>query len=133
MSGFLFDTSALIWSLLGDPRFDESRRERLSSGERYVSQACGIEIAIKLSIGRLTLPAPFASDFAAAFESGANDLSADILAITLGDIGRLSRLPLFHRDPFDRLVIAQALNRGLTVITGDRAFEAYPSLEVMRI
>ena len=72
-------------------------------------------------------------DFSSAFNQIVSDLSADLLPIDLKHIDRLSRLPLFHRDPFDRLIIAQALEHDLTVMTRDRAFAAYPGLSLVQI
>jgi PIN domain nuclease of toxin-antitoxin system len=63
----------------------------------------------------------------------ASEFSADILPIRLNHIDRLSRLPLLHRDPFDRLIIAQSLEDDLTVMTRDRAFAEYPGLRMVQI
>ncbi len=133
MNGFLFDTSAFIWSLLDDPRMNEDVRSRLRGAPRHVSQVCAIEIAIKLSARKLGIPSSFGRDFAEAFRSACKDLEADLLRIDLIDIERLSRLPFIHRDPFDRIIICQALSNGLTVVTGDRAFAAYAGLDVLEI
>jgi prevent-host-death family protein len=73
-------------------------------------------------------PPVFQTDFSRAFAGVADDLGADTLPIELKHIDRLSRLPLFHRDPFDRLIIAQSLEDDLTIMTRDRAFSAYPGL-----
>ena len=100
---------------------------------RFVTEVSGIEIAIKQSIGKLRLPPPFQTSFAYAFTEAADALSADVLPIKLSHIEVLSYLPLHHRDPFDRLIIAQALAERLTVVTSDRAFALYPGLDVYEI
>ena len=133
MSGLLLDTNVFVWSYIGHPRVDFALRERLRSEERFVSQVCGIEIAIKISLGRMSLSATGDENFTRAFLAGCRDLEADVLDIGYADLDRLSRLPLVHRDPFDRLIICQALSRGLTVVTGDRAFKAYAGLDVLEI
>ena len=83
----------------------------------FVSIAAMWEIAIKLSLGKLTLPdsVPAALDI----------IGAASLTITPAHIVRVQGLPLHHRDPFDRMMIAQALEDGLTIVTRDRAFGAY--------
>ncbi len=108
-------------------------QSQLRGAPRYISQVCSIEVAIKLSNRRLDLPSTFGRNFAGAFSSACRDLEADILPIELIDIERLSRLPFIHRDPFDRIIICQALSNGLTVVTGDRAFKAYAGLDVLEI
>ena len=83
--------------------------------------------------GKLPLPPAFETDFSRAFAGVVTDLSADILSIELKHIDRLSRLPPFHRDPFDRLIIAQSMEENLTVMTRDRAFAAYPGLQLATV
>ena len=133
MTGLLLDTNVFIWAYMGHPRVTPAVREKLRLEERFVSQVCGIEIAIKMSIGQLQLSSGADAGFTPAFLAGCRDLEADVLNLEFGDLDRLSRLPLVHRDPSDRLIIAQALNRGLTVVTGDRAFKAYAGLDVLEI
>jgi PIN domain nuclease of toxin-antitoxin system len=90
-------------------------------------------LAIKHGLGKLDLPPTFRTDFARAFRAVAEDLEADILQIELRHIDRLSRLPLIHRDPFDRLLICQSLEDDLTLVTRDRVFAAYPGLSLSQI
>ena len=90
-------------------------------------------MAIKFSLGKLPLPQTFQTDFSRAFAGIVADLSAEILPVELKHIDRLSRLPLFHRDPFDRLIIAQSLEDDLTIMTCDRAFSAYPGLQLVTV
>jgi PIN domain nuclease of toxin-antitoxin system len=127
------DSNTFIWSLFGHPRITAKVQNELRASKNFVSQVTAIEIAIKMSIGRFDLPSVFGRDFSSAFHSGCRDLDADVLNLEHEDIDRLSRLPLVHRDPFDRLIICQALSRGLTVVTGDRAFKAYAGLDVLEI
>ena len=133
MTGFLLDTNALLIFAFEPGRTSQAHRDAFDDGDRYVSQVCAIEIAVKFSVGKLDLPPPFQTDFTRAFKDMAGRLSADILPIDLRHIDRLSRLPLFHRDPFDRLIIAQTLEDDLTVMTRDRAFSAYPGLQLVTV
>ena len=75
------------------------------------------EIAIKLSLGKLSLPD--------SVPAALNTIGASPLDITPRHIVRVQGLTLHHRDPFDRMMIAQALEEGLTIVTRDRAFRAY--------
>jgi PIN domain nuclease of toxin-antitoxin system len=133
VSGILLDTNVLLLFALQADKVSAAHRTLFASQDRYISQICGIELAIKQSIGKLALPPPFQTDFTLAFLEMASLLSAEILPVELKHIDRLSRLPLFHRDPFDRLIIAQSLEDDLTVMTRDRAFSAYPGLQLVTV
>lgn len=80
------------------------------------------EIVIKLGTGKLTLDRPLAEIWAESMP--ANDFT--ILNVTSEHVLLLERLPHHHRDPFDRLLIAQAIAEGLDLVSADSAFEAYP-------
>ncbi|MGH6992355.1 MAG: type II toxin-antitoxin system VapC family toxin, partial [Caulobacteraceae bacterium] len=129
----LLDTSALLLAVLESPRFSSSARRATSQGDRFISQVAAIEIAIKTSIGRLALPEPFEVDFASAFLLAVRSLEATILTIETEDVSRLARLPVHHRDPFDRLMIAQAIGADLTLVTSDRTLARYEGLKVLEI
>ena len=114
----LLDTNALLWLLAGDPRLGaQARHEVEAAAELVVSAASLWEIAIKVSIGKLAalpgLPAVLA-------EAGVRRLG-----IEDEHLRRLESLPWHHRDPFDRLLIAQAQAEALTVLTADPAFGDY--------
>ena len=114
----LLDTNALLWLVAGDPRFGaQARQDVESAAELVVSAASLWEIAIKVSIGKLAalpgLPAVLA-------EAGVRRLG-----IEDEHLRRLESLPWHHRDPFDRLLIAQAQAEALTVLTADPAFGDY--------
>jgi PIN domain nuclease of toxin-antitoxin system len=133
LTDFLIDTNALLFLGFRSDQVSEASLLRLRDGRRFVSQVCGIELAIKQTIGKLRLPTPFQTGFALAFAEVVRQISATTLMLDMGHIDRLSLLPLHHRDPFDRLIISQAINEGLTVVTRDKAFEAYLGLDIMRI
>jgi len=133
VTGLLLDTNALLLFAFESGRTSQPHRDAFAGADRYISQVCAIEIAIKFGLGKLNLPVPFQTDFTRAFTQMVAELSADVLPIELRHIDRLSRLPLLHRDPFDRLIIAQSLEDNLTVMTRDRAFAAYPGLSLVQI
>jgi len=86
----------------------------------YVSAASTWEIAIKAALGKIrtNLPALAAAVHATGF---------DELAVSIPHTLRLQALPPHHRDPFDRILVAQALEEGLTIVTHDPAFASYPA------
>lgn len=133
MTGFLLDTNVVLFLTFEPGKVTSAHRDSLAARDRYVSQISAIEIAIKFGLGKLGLPPAFRTDFANAFVRMVDSLSADILPIDLKHIDRLSRLPLVHRDPFDRLIIAQSLENDLTIMTRDRAFADYPGLSLVQI
>ncbi|MGH6956509.1 MAG: type II toxin-antitoxin system VapC family toxin [Caulobacteraceae bacterium] len=129
----MLDTNALLLMALEDVAVAAGGLETFASGRRYISHVCAIEIAIKHSAGKLPLPPPFQTDFRHAFGEMVQELGAHALPIELSHVAALAHLPLHHRDPFDRLIIAQALCEDLTVVTRDRAFALYPGLNVHKI
>lgn len=114
----LLDTNALLWVVAGDRRLGaQARADVESAAGLVVSVATLWEIAIKVSLGKLgALPTlPTVLERAAVQRLGIED----------AHLVRLQELPWEHRDPFDRLLIAQALAEGLTVLTADPAFAGY--------
>jgi PIN domain nuclease of toxin-antitoxin system len=119
----LLDTHVLLWALAEPDRLSDSARRALEGGEHelVVSAASVWEIAIKQSLGKLELPGPVDSWLLDAVE----ELDATWLAIEPADAAAVARLPDHHRDPFDRMLVAQA-QRGFTLVTHDRRLSAYP-------
>ena len=115
----LLDTHALLWWLEDSPELSADARERIADGsnEVAVSAASAWEMAIKQAAGRLRVP----DDLGDALE--ASHLMP--LPITLEHAFRAGSLPPHHQDPFDRMLIAQALIEGLTIVTRDARFEPY--------
>ena len=120
----LLDTSSYLWFVTDDGRLKQNSRELIedSDSEVFLSLASIWEMAIKSSLGRgLELPRPFP-------EFIDDEIDKDrfrILNITVLHIKRVSDLPPVHRDPFDRLLVAQSLADGLPIISSDRAFDMY--------
>lgn len=119
----LLDTHALLWFCEGNSALSANARAAMESGdnERWVSHATAWEVAIKASLGKISLHVPYQDLFPAVLEAnGWRALPADFRHYQ-----KLLELPPRHRDPFDRLLIAQAQTEGLTLVTCDPAFPAY--------
>jgi PIN domain nuclease of toxin-antitoxin system len=114
----LLDTHAAIWWQRQDRRLGHEARRAIATADLvWVSAATGIEVAIKVSQGQLRLAEPFRIMIAS------DDFTE--LPMNLRHAEELERLPRHHGDPFDRVLIAQARVEGATIVTHDRAFEAY--------
>ena len=114
----LLDTAIVIWALLDAPALTENSRKIIQNAERCLVSSISIsEIEIKRSIGKLTIPDLYIDKI---FESG-----FDGLAFDFDDAMGLGRLPLHHKDPFDRMLISQASIKGLTILTNDAKFKDY--------
>jgi PIN domain nuclease of toxin-antitoxin system len=133
LKGVLLDTSTLLWLELDIAKIRDSARVTLMDTALYVSAVSIAEIAIKAALGKLPLPAPFQTDFAAAVRTLLDKSAIDLLPLDLPVVARLRHLPAYHRDPFDRMIIAQALELGLAVATRDRAFFAYAGLDILEV
>jgi PIN domain nuclease of toxin-antitoxin system len=119
VSALLVDTHALLWWLTDDPALTPAARAAIDDpeSEPFVSLASLWEIALKISTGKLAveddLPAIIAEE------------GFELLGVSVAHAWEVRSLPLHHRDPFDRLLIAQALVERLPVVTGDARFAAY--------
>lgn len=119
---YLLDTHALIWFFENDKQLPERIRSVITDGNNtiYASIASIWEIAIKVGLGKLELT--LTTD--AIFEQIEKD-DFILLAITNEPINIVQTLPHHHRDPFDRMIIAQAQAADCTIISRDAAFDAY--------
>ena len=115
----LIDSNAFIWMVAQPAELSANAREALANpdNERVLSLIAIWEIAIKLSLRKFVLP----GDLTTAVEG----MAAVTLPIRLAHIARVQQLPFHHRDPFDRMMIAQALEEDLTIVTRDRHFQTY--------
>jgi len=113
----LLDTHVLIWWDEGARLSRDANRAIRDAEQVYVSAVCGWEIAIKTALGRLR---PRRRVIEAVVESGFEELP-----VRLHHTEALGRLPRDHGDPFDRMLAAQALAEGLTLVTRDRVFRPY--------
>jgi PIN domain nuclease of toxin-antitoxin system len=121
----LLDTHLLLWALAAPGRIPPNTRARLESPEHQVvfSAASIWEIAIKVRIGRLKLPLPVEEVAGAAIGTGFEELP-----VRASHAAATARLPMHHRDPFDRLLVAQAVQEPARLLTVDRRLRRYSDL-----
>jgi PIN domain nuclease of toxin-antitoxin system len=119
----LLDTHAFLWIINGDSRVSK-KAEKVFLDNRniiYFSAASLWEICIKISLGKLIL----ADD---CFDKIQNELDTNMvqwLPVEMSHCAEITRLPFHHRDPFDRMLVAQALVEKMTLLTRDRSFSKY--------
>jgi PIN domain nuclease of toxin-antitoxin system len=119
----LLNTHTFIWFLNGDKQLNSTVKNLIThtSNKCYVSIASIWEMVIKSSLNKLELNGNF--DQIALF---LNENDIELLPITFYHIQHLLHLDFHHRDPFDRIIIAQAFNESLTLATKDSVFDKYP-------
>lgn len=120
---YLLDTHTFLWFINDDPVLSATARALIEVPENiiYLSIASLWEMAIKVSLGKLEIPSPFTGFINTQLRENAINL----LEITTEHIGIVMTLPFHHRDPFDRLIIAQAQSENLPIIGKDEAFDDY--------
>jgi PIN domain nuclease of toxin-antitoxin system len=120
----LLDTHAFLWFLLDDPKLNVTARNLIGdpNNDIEVSPATYWEIAIKIALRKYVLPELF--EVFMEREITINDFH--ILPFALKHVAALTTMPFYHRDPFDRLLIAQAMVEQIPIISDDTVFDAYP-------
>ena len=116
----LLDSHAFVWFIDGNPRISRPARAAIEENAEvvWVSYASIWELTIKQAVSRMTLPeAP---------EAMATNAGMQLLPIELRHIRLTAALEHLHGDPFDRMLVAQALDEGLVVVTSDRMVQRYP-------
>lgn len=115
----LLDSHAFLWFLADSPRLPRHAVDAIEAAKEVkLSYASIWEMTIKRAAGRL--------DLQDAPEDMATRSGFELLAIELRHIRLLLQLPLHHRDPFDRMLVVQAIEEGLTLVTADSAIQRYP-------
>ena len=119
----LIDTHALLWAVIGDRRLSKKAQDTMESfeTEAFVSAASAWEICTKHRLGKL----PEAEDLVGNLGSILGQLGFRELAVSLKHAERAGILPGAHRDPFDRMLIAQAQTENLSIVSNDRFFDEY--------
>jgi PIN domain nuclease of toxin-antitoxin system len=119
----LLDTHAFLWFIMGDSKLSTTARAAIEDpgNEKLLSVGSIWEIAIKVSLGKLALAEPF--PVLIPRELSRNGFP--ILALSLAHAARISAMPFHHRDPFDRLLIAQAQEETLVIVSLDGNFDRY--------
>lgn len=120
----LLDTHALIWFISGDDRLGEQAKEAFLNQDNklYFSKASLWEMTIKISLGKLVL----AEHWLTAIEKEMISNGIQWLEIEIDHCKTLAALPFHHRDPFDRLLISQAISESMGIISIDHQFSHYP-------
>ncbi|HLP90405.1 MAG TPA: type II toxin-antitoxin system VapC family toxin [Nostocaceae cyanobacterium] len=121
---FLIDTHTFIWYITDNSRLSSQVLDLINdeNNQIFLSIASIWEMGIKHGLGKLTFTMPF--EMFLTQQLSINDFS--VLDIKISHIITVSQLPLYHRDPFDRMLIAQAVVENITVISADTVFDAYP-------
>lgn len=124
MMDLLLDSHAMLWFFWDDPKLSTSAKALIEDPDnrKLVSIATCWEIAIKTGLGKLTLGEPSRSFLHR--EIARNNF--ELLSISLDHATSVEGLPQHHRDPFDRLIIAQAIAEDIPIVSSDSAFDAYP-------
>ncbi len=119
----LLDTHVLLWWLSGEEALSAAARSAIADAdnETFVSAASAWEISIKYKQGRL----PTAANFVADLDEAIARHGFSAVPITVHHGNRAGALPLHHKDPFDRMLIAQALAESLTLVSNERLFDNY--------
>ena len=124
----LLDTHILLWLVSGDARLPAPLRERLAEAELVVSAASFWELSIKYHLGKLPSAAALLADVPGVVQT----LGADLLPMTAAHAVRAGALDWAHRDPFDRMLVAQAIGDGLRLVSLDERVTAYPGAPLLR-
>jgi PIN domain nuclease of toxin-antitoxin system len=124
----LLDTHAFLWFLGGDNQLSTTARTTIedSATKKFISIASIWEIAIKISLGKLTLAIPISG-----LKEEILKNSFEILPLDFDHLIELSTLENHHKDPFDRVIIAQGISENLKVISRDFNFHLYSRIEVV--
>ena len=120
----LLDTHIFLWYISGDTKLPTAMRDsiRAPSNEVYLSVASVWEAIVKYQLGKLWLPQPAAQYLPHQRER--HKIAS--LPLDEASVARLETLPSLHRDPFDRMLICQALQHQLVIVTVDGAIKGYP-------
>lgn len=119
---YLLDTHAFLWAAFEPARLSARAAAACGTGELWLSVASIWEIAIKVRIGRLQIPGDLRSFISKQLSAG----QISVLPIQSRHAIRAAELPLHHRDPFDRILLAQSLEENLPLISRDPLFAQYP-------
>ena len=120
----LLDTHTFLWFIGGDSKLSSAAKGLIEdpNNERLLSVASLWEMAIKVSLGRLSVPQPFSQLIDAHVKGNA----MTVHPISAQHLDELARLPFHHKDPFDRLIIAQGIVENVSIVSRDKVFEHYP-------
>jgi PIN domain nuclease of toxin-antitoxin system len=120
----LLDTCSFLWLVADSRELSPNARRLFADPENdvFLSVASAWEIIVKNKLGKLPLPGP-AHDF---IKNNRSRHQIDTLPLDEASVLQLSRLPEYHKDPFDRILICQAIAGGMTILTPDTHISSYP-------
>jgi PIN domain nuclease of toxin-antitoxin system len=120
----LLDTHAFLWFILAAPKLSATALGLITdpANQQHISPASYWEIAIKIRLGKYSLPGAFEPFMRQQILKN----NCDVLHITVAHAAVLTTLPMHHRDPFDRLLVAQAMIEGIPLVSGDPVLDGYP-------
>jgi PIN domain nuclease of toxin-antitoxin system len=120
----LLDTHAFLWFVLDDPALSATAKAHITgpANAKFISPASYWEIAIKMSMGKYSLTVPHD----VFFETAITNNGFRVLHIEPHHTAQVVVLPFHHKDPFDRLLIAQAIVENMPIISADTTFDSYP-------
>jgi PIN domain nuclease of toxin-antitoxin system len=117
----LIDTNVFLWGIQDEDRLSRRVQALLPKSDVWISVASLWEIITKVKVGKLILPVPVGDYLSEKLKMN----GVMVLPITFAHVRRLEELPLHHRDPFDRILIAQSLDENVPVVTSDPWFQRY--------
>ena len=120
----LLDTHVLLWYYLDDPQLKPTARSMIEDpiNRIFASPANHWEVAIKLKTGKIKLGVPFR----VFIQEAIHDNGFSIIPIEPTHTEILTTLPLHHRDPFDRMLVAQTISEGMSILSADAILDLYP-------
>jgi len=123
----LLDTHTFMWFINGNPNLSVYARRHIENPEnrRLLSTASLWEMAIKVSIGKLRIGLPFRELYTVHISGNA----VDVLEMTPEHLDILKTLPFHHKDPFDRLIIAQSIAENIPILSRDELFDDYENVQ----
>lgn len=119
---YLLDTHTLLWFLEDDPRLPQKVRKEIVNIDNncFLSIASLWEIAIKIKVKKLMIEFTFEK-----FEGYLSAKAIELIPISFEHLNELLNLELYHRDPFDRMIIAQSITEDFTILSSDKHFKSY--------
>jgi len=119
----LLDTHVFLWFCMGDVRLSDTARKMIEnkSNQRLLSIISVWEMTIKIGLGKLRIHQPIQTLLPDQMKVN----RIDLLELELDHIYRLIQMPLYHRDPFDRLLISQSISEQIPIVSADLVFDAY--------
>ena len=125
---YLLDTHIFLWAVTDDPRLREVHRKIFGVGENelWLSVASVWEVLIKTGVGKLALPVPATGYILKQMEKN----RVNLLLVRASHLAELERLPLLHKDLFDRMLVAQANAEGMPILSDDTAIRKYAAIMV---